>query len=38
LSCAAGAFGYVFKVRVDLDLLPAIHEELTWRLFISATL
>lgn len=32
---AAGAFGYVFKERVDLDLLPAIQEVLAGRLFIS---
>ena len=32
---AAGAFGYVFKERVDLDLLPAIHEVLAGHLFIS---
>lgn len=32
---AAGAFGYVFKERVDLDLLPAIHEVLDGRFFIS---
>jgi hypothetical protein len=30
-----GAFGYVFKERVDLDLLPAMREVLAGRLFIS---
>jgi len=28
-------FGYIFKERVDLDLLPAIREVLAGRLFIS---
>jgi len=32
---AAGAFGYIVKSRVALDLLPAIHEALAGHLFIS---
>jgi DNA-binding NarL/FixJ family response regulator len=32
---ATGAFGYVVKSRVATDLLPAIHEALAGRLFIS---
>jgi DNA-binding NarL/FixJ family response regulator len=31
----AGALGYIVKSRVALDLLPAIHEALAGRLFIS---
>jgi DNA-binding NarL/FixJ family response regulator len=35
-SClAAGAFGYITKPRVALDLIPAIHEALAGHLFIS---
>lgn len=32
---ATGAFGYVAKPRVMVDLLPAIHEALAGHLFIS---
>lgn len=32
---AAGAFGYIVKERVAVDLLPAVHEVLSGRLFIS---
>lgn len=35
-SClATGAFGYITKPRVALDLIPAIHEALAGHLFIS---
>jgi len=32
---ATGAFGYIIKPRVAVDLLPAIHEALAGHLFIS---
>ena len=32
---ATGAFGYIVKPRVAVDLLPAIHEALAGHLFIS---
>jgi DNA-binding NarL/FixJ family response regulator len=35
---ATGAFGYVVKSRVATDLLPAIHEALAGRLFISPSI
>jgi DNA-binding NarL/FixJ family response regulator len=35
---ATGAFGYVVKARVTTDLLPAIHEALAGRIFISPPL
>jgi DNA-binding NarL/FixJ family response regulator len=31
----AGVSGYVVKLRVDADLLPAIHEALAGRIFLS---
>jgi DNA-binding NarL/FixJ family response regulator len=34
-SLAAGAFGYVIKPRLATDLVPAIHEALADRIFIS---
>ena len=33
---ATGALGYVFKVRMERDLLPAIHEALKGRAFVSS--
>ena len=35
---ATGAFGYVVKARMTTDLLPAIHEALAGRIFISPPL
>jgi DNA-binding NarL/FixJ family response regulator len=32
---ATGAFGYIFKERVDIDLMPAIREAVAGHLFIS---
>jgi DNA-binding NarL/FixJ family response regulator len=32
---AAGAYGYVFKERVTIDLPPAVHEALAGHIFIS---
>ena len=37
-SLATGAFGYVTKPRVATDLLPAIHEAIAGRIFISPSL
>jgi DNA-binding NarL/FixJ family response regulator len=34
-SLATGAFGYVVKPRLATDLVPAIHEALADRIFIS---
>jgi DNA-binding NarL/FixJ family response regulator len=34
-SLATGAFGYVIKPRLATDLVPAIHEALADRIFIS---
>ena len=33
---ATGALGYVFKERMERDLLPAIHEALKGRAFVSS--
>jgi DNA-binding NarL/FixJ family response regulator len=35
---SAGASGYVNKVRLSTDLIPAIHEAMLGRIFISAPL
>ncbi len=35
IALSIGAFGYITKPRVALDLLPAIHEALNGHLFIS---
>ena len=32
----AGASGYVYKARLSADLIPAIHEAMLGRIFISA--
>jgi DNA-binding NarL/FixJ family response regulator len=34
-ALAAGGLGYVAKVRVDTDLIPAINEALAGRIFVS---
>lgn len=33
---AAGGLGYVVKIRMDTDLVPAINEALVGRIFVSA--
>ena len=35
---ATGAFGYVVKSRITMDLLPAIQEALAGRIFVSPPL
>jgi DNA-binding NarL/FixJ family response regulator len=35
---SAGASGYVNKARLSTDLIPAVHEALSGRIFISASL
>jgi DNA-binding NarL/FixJ family response regulator len=34
-SLAAGGLGYVLKVRMDTDLIPAMNEALAGRVFVS---
>jgi len=34
---SAGASGYVVKIRMDTDLLPAVREALAGRIFLSPT-
>jgi DNA-binding NarL/FixJ family response regulator len=34
---SAGAFGYVVKIRMGTDLLPAVREALAGRVFVSPT-
>ncbi len=36
-ALSAGAFGYVIKTRLSTDLVPAIHEALGGRRFVSGT-